>query len=156
MCNTKSDKSSSTKPKKMAGILTSKVLPYRHCMHCKQGRICKWPFPGVKPSHVLLVCSIARMHPLAALRLPLQMQEFQHPLTEQSPSGFVGCLSLLILGLTLYRNLLKLKLFSHKANWRVQPMSLEAQQRYFSYRAILVAIVSQKVFVLVFVGGIAQ
>ena len=31
-------------------------------------------------------------------------------------------------------------------------MSLEAQQRYFSYRAILVAIVSQNYFVLVFVG----
>ena len=29
---------------------------------------------------------------------------------------------------------------------------LEAQQRYFSYRAILVAIVSQNVFVLVFMG----
>ena len=29
---------------------------------------------------------------------------------------------------------------------------LEAQQRYFSYRAILVAIVSQKSFVLVFMG----
>ena len=32
---------------------------------------------------------------------------------------------------------------------------LEAQQRYFSYRAILVAIVSQNLFVLVFMG-IAQ
>ena len=31
-------------------------------------------------------------------------------------------------------------------------LSLEAQQRYFSYRAILVAIVSQSCFVLVFVG----
>ena len=30
--------------------------------------------------------------------------------------------------------------------------SLEAQQRYFSYRAILVAIVSQNFFVLVFMG----
>ena len=29
---------------------------------------------------------------------------------------------------------------------------LEAQQRYFSYRAILVAIVSQKSFVFVFMG----
>ena len=33
---------------------------------------------------------------------------------------------------------------------------LEAQQRYFSYRAIPVAIVSQNVFVLVFLWGIAQ
>ena len=32
---------------------------------------------------------------------------------------------------------------------------LEAHQRYFSYRAILVAIVSQKLLVLVFFGGIA-
>ena len=31
-------------------------------------------------------------------------------------------------------------------------VSLEAQQRYFSYRAILVAIVSQNFFVLVFMG----
>ena len=31
-------------------------------------------------------------------------------------------------------------------------LSLEAQQRYFSYRAILVAIVSQNFFVLIFVG----
>ena len=31
-------------------------------------------------------------------------------------------------------------------------MALEAQQRYFSYRAILVAIVSQNSFVLVFMG----
>ena len=31
-------------------------------------------------------------------------------------------------------------------------LSLEAQQRYFSYRAILVAIVSQNCFVLVFMG----
>ena len=31
-------------------------------------------------------------------------------------------------------------------------MRLEAQQRYFSYRAILVAIVSQNHFVLVFIG----
>ena len=30
--------------------------------------------------------------------------------------------------------------------------TLEAQQRYFSYRAILVAIVSQKYFMLVFMG----
>ena len=35
--------------------------------------------------------------------------------------------------------------FSHNC------MSLEAQQRYFSYRAILAAIVSQNSFVLVFV-----
>ena len=34
----------------------------------------------------------------------------------------------------------------------VSMMNLEAQQRYFSYRAILVAIVSQNSFVLVFVG----
>ena len=32
------------------------------------------------------------------------------------------------------------------------PGTLEAQQRYFSYRAILVAIVSQNYFALVFVG----
>ena len=35
-------------------------------------------------------------------------------------------------------------------------VALEAQQRYFSYRAILVAIVSQSYLVLVFVGVIAQ
>ena len=32
------------------------------------------------------------------------------------------------------------------------PLGLEAQQRYFPYRAILVAIVSQNSFVLAFVG----
>ena len=47
--------------------------------------------------------------------------------------------------------------------WRVHPLRratcallesspLEAQERYFSYRAMLVAIVSQNYFVLVFVG----
>ena len=35
-------------------------------------------------------------------------------------------------------------------------LSLEAQQRYFSYRAILVAIVSRHSFALVFYGGILQ
>ena len=34
----------------------------------------------------------------------------------------------------------------------ILPAGLEAQQRYFSYRAILAAIVSQNYFVLVFVG----
>ena len=34
--------------------------------------------------------------------------------------------------------------------------SLEAQQRYFSYRATLAAIVSQNSFVLVFVGGVSH
>ena len=36
--------------------------------------------------------------------------------------------------------------------WEKIDFGLEAQQRYFSYRAILVAIVSQNVFVLVFMG----
>ena len=34
----------------------------------------------------------------------------------------------------------------------IRRSGLEAQQRYFSYRAILVAIVSQNIFVLVFMG----
>ena len=36
---------------------------------------------------------------------------------------------------------------------QIKGESLEAQQRYFSHRAILVAIVSQNPFVLVFMGG---
>ena len=36
--------------------------------------------------------------------------------------------------------------------WLFVELPLEAQQRYFSYRAILAAIVSQNSFVLVFVG----
>ena len=47
----------------------------------------------------------------------------------------------------------------HSPWWRAGPkepmngfMNLEAQQRYFSYRALLVAIVSQNSFVLVFMG----
>ena len=40
-----------------------------------------------------------------------------------------------------------------KLNLNLNPLlCLEAQQRYFSYRAILVAIVSQNSFVLVFMG----
>ena len=42
------------------------------------------------------------------------------------------------------------KIFETSTKKRCSPPNLEAQQRYFSYRAILVAIVSQNPFVLVF------